>query len=125
MMCHSHRSPKSQAGSALGNVITLLLLLALVGIGVYMVVNKKGEQSTTAPTQTSTAAKSPAKETDADAPSPIEPVDGTPPLEAAAAFTPKDNVLLIDISEYAGYGGLIVANGGLEPNADSFFAKEY
>ena len=50
---------------------------------------------------------------------------GTPTLEAANTFVPKDNVLRIDISEYAGYGGLIVANGGLEPNADSFFAKEY
>ena len=34
-------------------------------------------------------------------------------------------MLQIDISEYAGYGGLIVANGGLEPNPESFFAKEY
>ena len=50
---------------------------------------------------------------------------GTPTLEAANTFVPKDNILRIDISEYAGYGGLIVANGGLEPNADSFFAKEY
>ena len=31
----------------------------------------------------------------------------------------------VDISEYAGYGGLIVANGGLEPNPDSFFARTY
>ncbi len=38
---------------------------------------------------------------------------------------PKNNVVEIDISEYAGYGGLIVANGGLDPNPDSFFAKEY
>ncbi len=37
----------------------------------------------------------------------------------------SDNILRIDISEYAGYGGLIVANGGLEPNPESFFAKEY
>ena len=66
-----------------------------------------------------------AREPDGDAPAPIEPVDGTPSLEAAAAYTPKDGVLQIDISEYAGYGGLIVANGGLEPNPDSFFAKEY
>ena len=53
------------------------------------------------------------------------PSTGTPTLEAAATYTPKDNMLQIDISEYAGYGGLIVANGGLEPNPDSFFAKEY
>jgi NitT/TauT family transport system substrate-binding protein len=126
MMCHSHRSPKSlSAGSALGNVITLLLLLALVGVGVYMVVNKKGAASVGAQTQSAAPSKSDARESDSDAPSPIEPVEGTPPLEAAATFTPKDNVLLIDISEYAGYGGLIVANGGLDPSADSFFTKEY
>lgn len=126
MICNSRRSPKSRnAGSALGNVITLLLLLALVGIGVYMVVNKKGESPTSSQTQTTSGAKQSSQEADADAPSPIEPVEGTPPLEAAATFTPKDNVLLIDISEYAGYGGLIVANGGLDPNPDSFFAKEY
>ena len=50
---------------------------------------------------------------------------GTPTLEAANTFVPKDNILRIDISEYAGYGGLIVANGGLDPNPDSIFAKEY
>jgi NitT/TauT family transport system substrate-binding protein len=38
---------------------------------------------------------------------------------------PKNNIVEIDLSEYAGYGGLIVANGGLEPNPDSFFAKQY
>src|SRR3954465_15395428 len=103
MMCHSHRSPKSlSAGSAVGNVITLLLLLALVGVGVYMVVNKKGSAPTSEQTQSTVAPKPAANAADPDAPSPIEPVDGTPPLEAAATFTPKDNVLLIDISEYAG-----------------------
>jgi NitT/TauT family transport system substrate-binding protein len=125
-MSHSHRSPKSRStGSALGNVITLLLLLALVGIGVYMVVNKKGESVVGGQSQTASATKTNAQDADADAPSPIEPVEGTPPLEAAATFIPKDNVLLIDISEYAGYGGLIVANGGMDPNPDSFFAKQY
>ena len=49
-------------------------------------------------------------------PCPIEPVTGTPVLEAAAPYTPKDKIVEIDLSEYAGYGGLIVANGGLEPN---------
>ena len=51
-------------------------------------------------------------------PTPIEPVTGTPTLEAANAFVPKDDIIRIDISEYAGYGGLIVANGGLDPNGE-------
>jgi NitT/TauT family transport system substrate-binding protein len=43
---------------------------------------------------------------------------------APAAYVPKNNVVEIDISEYAGYGGLIVANGRPRANPDSSFAKE-
>lgn len=110
-------------GSAIGNLITFVLLLGLIGLGVYLLVgrDKGAEEGTTATTQQADRPSAPA----GDAPEPIEPVDGTPSLEAAATYTPKDGVLQIDISEYAGYGGLIVANGGLEPNPDSLFAKEY
>ena len=116
-------------GSAAGNIITLLLLVGIVGLGAWLWLGKKDEakprrrtrQSTSAPAKADSGVAKP----DGDAPRPIEPVTGTPTLEAANTFVPKDNVLRIDISEYAGYGGLIVANGGLEPNADSFFAKEY
>lgn len=118
-----HRS----RGSAAGNLITLLLFVGLIGLGVYLWLGKKpadDPQSAQTSTQNAGETAKPAKP-EGDAPTPIEPVDGTPSLEAAATYTPKDNVLQIDISEYAGYGGLIVANGGLEPNPDSFFAKEY
>lgn len=109
-------------GSAAGNIITVILLLGLIGLGAYLWLGKKSENdgSSSAGEGSSAVAQS-----DGDAPTPIEPVDGTPSLEAAAAFVPKDNTLLIDISEYAGYGGLIVANGGMEPNENSFFTKEY
>jgi NitT/TauT family transport system substrate-binding protein len=43
----------------------------------------------------------------------------------AAPYQIKDGIVDVDISEYAGYAGLIVANGGLDPNPDSFFAREY
>jgi NitT/TauT family transport system substrate-binding protein len=116
-------SRRAARGSAAGNIITLVLLLGIIGLGVYLWLGKKGgndASSSVAAGETS----QPAREPDGDAPAPIEPIDA-PSLEAAAAYTPKDGVLQIDISEYAGYGGLIVANGGLEPNPDSFFAKEY
>ena len=109
-------------GSAAGNLITLVFFLALIGLGAYLWLGKKpADESASATAQTTAKPAEP----DGDAPVPIEPVEGTPALEAAAAYTPKDNVLQIDISEYAGYGGLIVANGGLEPNPDSIFAKEH
>ena len=60
-----------------------------------------------------------------EAPTPIEPLTRLPTLDAAAAYQPKDKVIDVDISEYAGYAGLIVANGGLAPNPDSLFAKQY
>ena len=41
----------------------------------------------------------------------------------AAPFTLKDNIVPIEISEYAGYAGLIAANGGLEPSENSVFFK--
>jgi NitT/TauT family transport system substrate-binding protein len=119
-----HSSKNQSRGSAAGNIITAILLLGLIGLGAYLWLGKESAEPGS-PTS-STAEKAPAApDADGDAPVPIEPVDGTPSLEAAAAFVPKDNTLQIDISEYAGYGGLIVANGGLEPNADSFFTKEY
>ena len=64
MMCRLQRSNNSQTGSALGNVITLLLLLALVGIGVYMVVNKKGSAPASEQTQSTAAPKPAAGEAD-------------------------------------------------------------
>ena len=48
-----------------------------------------------------------------------------PKLDPPAAYVPKDNVVEIELSEYAGYAGLIAANGGLEPNDNSIFAKKF
>jgi NitT/TauT family transport system substrate-binding protein len=48
-----------------------------------------------------------------------------PKLKAAETYAPKDGVVEIELSEYAGYAGLIVANGGLEPNDASIFAKKH
>jgi NitT/TauT family transport system substrate-binding protein len=110
-------------GSAAGNIITLLLVLGLIGLGAWLWLGKKPAETS----QTTATSGQPTRPTEPDgkAPAPIEPVDGSPTLDAAATYTPKDGVLQIDVSEYAGYGGLIVANGGLEPNPESFFAKEY
>jgi NitT/TauT family transport system substrate-binding protein len=46
-----------------------------------------------------------------------------PSLAAPAAYQPKNGVVEIELSEYAGYAGLIVANGGLDPNETSPFFK--
>ncbi|HET7809986.1 MAG TPA: phosphate ABC transporter substrate-binding/OmpA family protein [Steroidobacteraceae bacterium] len=114
-----------QRGSAAGNIITLLLLLGIVGLGLWLWLGRKGEAPSSGTTAQGSSQQAAQPADDGDAPQPIEPVTGTPTLEAANTFVPKDNVLRIDISEYAGYGGLIVANGGLDASADSFFFKQY
>jgi NitT/TauT family transport system substrate-binding protein len=48
-----------------------------------------------------------------------------PRLPAAVAYQPADNTIVVELSEYAGYGGLIVANGGLEANENSVFFKKH
>ncbi len=47
-----------------------------------------------------------------------------PTLAPAAAYQlPADSTVAIEISEYAGYAGLIAANGGLQPSPGSLLSK--
>jgi NitT/TauT family transport system substrate-binding protein len=119
---------RSQRGAAAGTIITILLAMALVGMGAWLLVRRAA-----APPPTGASSSAPggqvgpaaARAPEGKVPAPVEPVTGPPPLAAAATYVPKDGVVEVDLSEYAGYGGLIVANGGLEPNPDSFFTRTY
>jgi len=55
----------------------------------------------------------------------VEARNAVPRLKAAAAFEPQNNTLTLELSEYAGYAGLIVANGGLAANDESYFFKNH
>jgi NitT/TauT family transport system substrate-binding protein len=118
----NHFRKSGARGAAAGNVLALLLFAGLIALGAWLWLGRKdaGTAATADGSRTTVVQAG-----DGEAPEPIEPVTGTPTLEAAGTYEPKDGVLQIDISEYAGYGGLIVANGGMEPNPESFFAKEY
>jgi len=48
-----------------------------------------------------------------------------PPLGTPKSFVPNERTLLIDMSEYAGYAGLVVANGGLRASEHSLFFRDY
>jgi NitT/TauT family transport system substrate-binding protein len=48
-----------------------------------------------------------------------------PKLKAAAPYQLKGNTVEIELSQYAGYSGLIAANGGLEPSEESIFFKKH
>jgi NitT/TauT family transport system substrate-binding protein len=103
--------------TALGKIISILLVAGLVTLGVYML--RGGLGSGDSPT--STTADKPG-ETKAEV---TEVKVEVPKLSPPAPFQLKDNTIPIEISEYAGYAGLIAANGGLEPTENSYFFKNH
>lgn len=103
-----------------GKLIFTVILLAIVGFGVSRWWNKLKPESLPGIISEVTGEKSGEEEIKL-ATTQFE----VPKLAPPAPYTPKDNILDIELSEYAGYAGLIVANGGLEPNDNSIFAKKY
>lgn len=86
--------------------------------------SKKAAAQARAGGATATAAQAAAggKETDIAL---VEPLRTCPVLEPAGTYAPKDNTVDLELSEYAGYSGLIVANGGLEPSENSHFFRKH
>jgi NitT/TauT family transport system substrate-binding protein len=120
--------------TALGKLLSLLLIAGLIGLGVYVMKgrgqSKSGDTSTVA-TNNGGGSSSQGRIGDG------KPTDDAPPvklaetetkvktLDAAQAYKPKGDTIDIELSEYAGYAGLIVANGGLAPNENSVFFKKH
>lgn len=115
-------------GGSTGTAITLILVIGLLALGGWLMMREKPGDSSNPPTVSdpvSEAQVSTELRADTEAPTPVEPVEGLPQLEAAATYQAQGNIVDVDISDYAGYAGLVAANGGLEPNPESFFAKNY
>lgn len=55
----------------------------------------------------------------------VAPLTACPILPPPAAYVMKDNTLDLELSEYAGYAGIVVANGGLEPSENSYFFRKH
>ena len=107
----------SRASPPLGKLVSLLLVVGLIALGVYMFCGAAGGGARRR--RTHGRRKSEA------APEVAEVKVEVPKLSPPAPFTLKDNIVPIEISEYAGYAGLIAANGGLEPNENSVFFKKH
>lgn len=99
--------------TALGKLISLLLVAGVVAVGIYIVRGRSG--ATAKNGETSEEPGGPAEVADLQ----LE----VPRLAPPAAHQFKDNIVPIEISEYAGYAGLIAANGGLEPSELSVFFR--
>jgi NitT/TauT family transport system substrate-binding protein len=101
----------------LGKAISFLLVVGLIALGAFMVMRGGGLSLP--------GDNVPERGTEGEEPEVSEVQVEVPRLSPPAPFNYTDNIVPIEISEYAGYAGLIVANGGLEPNENSVFFKNH
>lgn len=102
----------------LGILFSLVLIGALIGLG-FFVLAKKDPRHASAPEESSSPTI-PAPEIET-----VETLHEAPKLGPSGPYLLNGNVINIELSEYAGYAGLIAANGGLEPSEDSYFFKNH
>jgi NitT/TauT family transport system substrate-binding protein len=102
----------------LGKLISIALISGLIALGAYMVVERPFGGGSAPDAGNEAAEANGAAEV-------VEVQVEVPRLAPPAPFQLKDNTLPIEISEYAGYAGLIAANGGLEPSESSVFFKQH
>jgi NitT/TauT family transport system substrate-binding protein len=99
----------------LGWVASIVLIAGLVALGAFMVLRSRGDSKTVTPGETAST----------EAPEVSDVKVEVPRLSPPGTFQLKDNTVPIEISEYAGYAGLIAANGGLDPSESSWFFKNH
>jgi NitT/TauT family transport system substrate-binding protein len=113
-------SESPQRFTFLGKAISVLLVAGLIYLGVRLIMRDGEEEPPAADGSAEQVAGGEAGE-----PEVSEVQLSVPTLSPPAPFQLKDNIVPIEISEYAGYAGLIAANGGLEPNEGSLFFKNH
>ena len=115
----------------LGKIVGILIILGIVAGGVWFVYFK--DKPTPPAGQTQPAVNNsgnggnvarPPQNIPRDAEI-VEALPNPATLDAPAEFIPKDNTLIVEISNYAGYSGMVAANGGLAPSENSIFFKKY
>ncbi len=111
--------PSPSRFTPLGRLISLLMIVGLIALGFHMLRGNRSASDTPsdAPKTSSSGDESAAAVTEAK----VE----VPRLAGAGAYQVKDNTIDLEISEYAGYAGLIAANGGLAPTENSVFFKNH
>jgi NitT/TauT family transport system substrate-binding protein len=110
----------------LGKIVFTLVVLLLAGFAIMRLLGKKEQGGSQAPSShvsqghgEKPADESPAATDSFDFIAPGK----APQLPSPRTYVPQDNTIVLNISEYAGYAGLIAANGGLAPNDNSWFTK--
>ena len=112
-----------------GKLVLTLLVLGMLGFGGWQWWTKFGpgqnKKNSTRSQQTNSAASSDSTAPPASEAELVDTQTETPQLPSPGIYQPKGDTIEIELSEYAGYAGLIAANGGLDPNTNSFFYKKH
>lgn len=103
--------------TARGKFVLTLIILGLAGFGAYQWWDRLAPAAANA-----SGGPAPSVIDDAEF---VAPLLACPLLPPPAAYVAKDNIIDLELSEYAGYAGLIVANGGLEPTENSVFFRQH
>lgn len=113
---------KQESGlTPLGKVLSTLMVAALIGVGIFVFKKKSADPAQDRPA----ASQNQPGHTEAAEEGFSETLTGPPTLSPPEPYRMKDNVLDVDVSEYAGYAGLLAANGGKEPSENSVFFKNH
>jgi NitT/TauT family transport system substrate-binding protein len=107
----------------LGKIVFTLVVLLLAGFAVMRMLGNKDDKPGSASQSERREMVTPEGDSNIAASFDFIAPGKAPQLPSPRPYTPQDNTIAINLSDYAGYAGLIAANGGLEPNDASWFAK--
>jgi NitT/TauT family transport system substrate-binding protein len=108
--------------TARGKFVLTVIILAIAGFGAWQWWLKMAPGVRNAPAQIGQAVPRTSGTASNDTPAELVETQFEPPQVAPPGiYQPKGDTIEIELSEYAGYAGLIAANGGLEPNTNSYF----
>ena len=98
--------------TTLGKVVLTLLILGAAGLGAYKWWDRLNPAAVSGGNPAGAGASTAAKDggdSALNAADFVAPLDACPLLPPAAAYVAKDNIVDLELSEYAGYSGIIVA----------------
>ena len=110
--------------TARGKIILTILILGVAGFGAWKWWDRLTQRPGSVPPPAA-ATNEVADAKNAQAPELAETLTEVATLTPPASYQVKDNTVVVELSEYAGYAGFIAANGGLEPNTNSLFFKKH
>ena len=108
----------------LGRLLTIVLIAGLIALGVRMLSKSqsKGSGSSSGNSGSNASGSASAGKT----PDVAEARTSVKALAPAAAYAlPENKTIAVEISKYAGYAGLVAANGGLDPSENSVFFRDH